>query len=86
MSRALMNVVLCAVLSMSCLPSVTAQSTSAKPSANQRQGVIDRKELESFLDKFFDEQMPKYKVPSAVFVNGQRRKSFPCQRLWLRRH
>lgn len=29
---------------------------------------IDRKDLESFLDKFFAEQMPKYKVPGAVFV------------------
>ncbi len=37
-------------------------------SANQSQKAIDRKELEAFLDKFFAEQMPKYKVPGAVFV------------------
>jgi CubicO group peptidase (beta-lactamase class C family) len=68
MSRALTIVVLCAVLSLSFLPSVIAQSTSVKPSANQRQAVTDRKELESFLDKFFAEQMPKFKIPGAVFV------------------
>jgi len=37
-------------------------------SVNQPQRVIDRKELETFLDKFFAEQMPKYKIPGAVFV------------------
>lgn len=36
--------------------------------SNQVQKALDRKELESFLDKFFVEQMPKYKVPGAVFI------------------
>ncbi len=37
-------------------------------SVNQPQKAIDRKEMETFLDKFFAEQMPKYQVPGAIFV------------------
>jgi len=47
---------------------ILSQTDATKTFVSQPQRVIDRKELESFLDKFFAEQMPKFKVPGAVFV------------------
>jgi CubicO group peptidase (beta-lactamase class C family) len=68
MSRTLMSIVLCAILSLWLLPSVNAQSTSANTSINQPQGVTDKKELEVFLDKLFAEEMSKFQVSGAIFV------------------
>lgn len=45
-----------------------SQSNAVKNSASRSRKAIDRKELESFLDKLFAEEMAKYKVPGAVFV------------------
>ncbi|MDQ3064341.1 MAG: beta-lactamase family protein [Acidobacteriota bacterium] len=64
MNRILIASALGIALVLSNLVAAFAQTTSA----NQPQKAIDRKELETFLDKFFAEQMPKYKVPGAVFV------------------
>jgi CubicO group peptidase (beta-lactamase class C family) len=47
---------------------VFSQIVGNKFSANQVQKFIERKELESFLDKIFAEQMPKYHIPGAVFT------------------
>jgi CubicO group peptidase (beta-lactamase class C family) len=47
---------------------VFSQTGSNKSGTNQVQKVIDRKELEPFLDKLFAEQMPKYNIPGAVFT------------------
>lgn len=45
----------------------TKTSKDVKPNP-QMCGVKDPKELESFLDKFFAEQMPKHGVPGAMYV------------------
>lgn len=68
MTRTLITFALCIALVLSNLVSAFPQSTSTTPSVNQPRKTIDRKDLESFLDKFFAEQMPKYRVPGAVFV------------------
>lgn len=47
---------------------VFTQTVGRKDAANQAQKIIDRKDLESFLDKVFAEQMPKYNIPGAVFT------------------
>ncbi len=68
MNRTLITFAICIAVFLSNLTIVFSQSDATKTSLSQPQKAIDRKELESFLDKFFDEQMPKYKVPGAVFV------------------
>ncbi len=64
MNRILLTSVLLFISVLSNSAAAFAQTVSA----NQPRKAIDRKELETFLDKFFAEQMPKYKVPGAVFV------------------
>lgn len=49
-------------------PAIAFSQNEATESSVSTLKAIDRKELESFLDNFFAEQMPKYKVPGAVFV------------------
>ena len=68
MNRTLTAFGLCIALILTILSAASSQTTSIKPSANQSQKAIDRKELEAFLDKFFAEQMVKFRVPGVVFV------------------
>src|SRR5215213_2909919 len=47
---------------------IFSQTGGNKSKENPVQEVIERKDLESFLDKIFAEQMPKYNIPGAVFT------------------
>lgn len=65
MNRILIYCLFCLTLVFS----VSSAAFSQTVSASQPPKIsLERKKLESFLDKFFAEQMPKYKVPGAVFV------------------
>jgi len=68
MNRTLITFTIFIAVILSNLTIAFSQTDVNKSSTSQPQKAIDRKELESFLDKFFAEQMPKYKVPGAVFV------------------
>jgi CubicO group peptidase (beta-lactamase class C family) len=60
---------LCLAMVLSNPAKAFSQTDGGGNSASRSQKKpIERKELESFLDKLFAEQMPKYKVPGAVFV------------------
>lgn len=69
MNRSLITLSLCLALVLS-NPANAFSQTDARGNSDKQsqQKPIERKELESFLDKLFAEQMPKYKVPGAVFV------------------
>ena len=68
MNRILITFTIFIAVILSNLTIAFSQTDVNKSSASQPQKAIDQKDLESFLDKFFAEQMPKYKVPGAVFV------------------
>ncbi len=60
MNRTLITFTIFIAVIVSNLTITFSQTDSNQSSASQPQKAIYRKELESFLDKFFAEQMPKY--------------------------
>jgi len=66
MNRTLITITLCLAIVLSNLTIAFSQTDASGNSASQSEKPINRKELESLLDKLFAEQMPKYKVPGAV--------------------